>query len=102
MNEINHTVTEADLHAYADGQLPEAEPARIEAWLGDNPDDAARVAEWTGPECRDPVALCQPREESTTRGYADSSGGRRTASASWPKRLGDCVPRLCRFSALGR
>jgi anti-sigma factor RsiW len=46
MSEINPTVTEADLHAYADGQMPEAERARIEAWLSEHADDAAQVAAW--------------------------------------------------------
>ncbi|MBY5591415.1 anti-sigma factor family protein [Rhizobium leguminosarum] len=46
MNETNPSVTEADLHAYADGQLPETVRARIEAFLADNPDEAAMVAEW--------------------------------------------------------
>jgi anti-sigma factor RsiW len=46
MNEPNPTVPEADLHAYADGQLPGSDRARIEAWLQDHPDDAARVAAW--------------------------------------------------------
>ncbi|MBX5170017.1 anti-sigma factor [Rhizobium sp. NZLR1b] len=46
MNEANPIVTEADLHAYADGQLPQAARARIEAYLADNPDEAALVAEW--------------------------------------------------------
>ncbi|AJC80101.1 anti-sigma factor protein [Rhizobium etli bv. phaseoli str. IE4803] len=46
MNETNPIVTEADLHAYADGQLPEAARPRIEAYLADNPDEAAMVAEW--------------------------------------------------------
>ena len=46
MNETNPTVTEADLHAYADGQLPEAARARVEAYLAENPDEAATVAGW--------------------------------------------------------
>ncbi|WHO75025.1 anti-sigma factor [Rhizobium sp. BT03] len=46
MNETNPIVTEADLHAYADGQLPETARARVEAYLADNPDEAALVAEW--------------------------------------------------------
>ncbi|MDF0697020.1 anti-sigma factor [Rhizobium sp. MC63] len=48
MNETNPIVTEADLHAYADGQLPETARARVEAFLADNPDEAAMVAEWQG------------------------------------------------------
>lgn len=46
MNDTNPSVTEADLHAYADGQLPETTRARIEAFLADNPDEAAMVAAW--------------------------------------------------------
>ncbi|MBX4928859.1 anti-sigma factor family protein [Rhizobium binae] len=46
MNETNPIVTEADLHAYADGQLAETARARVEAFLADNPDEAAMVAEW--------------------------------------------------------
>jgi len=46
MNETNPAVTEADLHAYADGQLPEATRARVEAYLAENPDEAAMVAGW--------------------------------------------------------
>ncbi|ARQ59027.1 UNVERIFIED_ORG: anti-sigma factor RsiW [Rhizobium etli] len=46
MNDANPIVTEADLHAYADGELPETARARIEAYLADNPDEAAMVAEW--------------------------------------------------------
>jgi anti-sigma factor RsiW len=46
MNETNPIVTEADLHAYADGQLPETARARVEAFLADNADEAAMVAEW--------------------------------------------------------
>ncbi|RUM24480.1 anti-sigma factor [Rhizobium vallis] len=46
MNDANPIATEADLHAYADGQLPETTRARIEAFLADNPDEAAMIAEW--------------------------------------------------------
>ncbi|MBB3914299.1 anti-sigma factor family protein [Rhizobium fabae] len=46
MNDANPIVTEADLHAYADGQLPESARARVEAFLADNPDEAAAIAGW--------------------------------------------------------
>jgi anti-sigma factor RsiW len=46
MSETDRTVTEADLHAFADGQLPPSEHARVEAWLAENPDDALAVAAW--------------------------------------------------------
>jgi anti-sigma factor RsiW len=37
-------VTEADLHAYVDGVLPAARAAEVEAYLGERPDEAARLA----------------------------------------------------------
>lgn len=46
MNERNQTVTEADLHAFADGLLPPEDHARLEAWLAENPEEAAVVAAW--------------------------------------------------------
>jgi anti-sigma factor RsiW len=39
-------VTQDELHAYIDGELPPDRRAAVEAWLARNPDDAARVAEW--------------------------------------------------------
>jgi len=84
MNEINPTVTEADLHAYADGQLPEPARARVEAWLNDNPDDAARVAEWTArnAEIR---SLFAPYEKSSDADVALVAGRRQ--QVNWPRRL---------------
>ena len=47
---IEHTdttvVTEADLHALVDGQLPSERVTVVTAWLRENPADAARVATW--------------------------------------------------------
>jgi len=39
-------ITEADLHAYADGQLPPTRHAEVEAFLASHPQDQARVDEW--------------------------------------------------------
>jgi len=39
-------ITEADLHAYADGQLPAARHAEVEAFLAAHPQDQARVRDW--------------------------------------------------------
>lgn len=36
-------VTEADLQAYADGELPEERRAAVAAWLAEHPDDAERI-----------------------------------------------------------
>ena len=46
MNENNPTMTEADLHAFADGLLPPEKRAGLEAWLSENAEDAAAVAAW--------------------------------------------------------
>ncbi len=46
MNERKPTVTEADLHAFADGFLPPEKHAELEMWLTENPDDATAVAAW--------------------------------------------------------
>ena len=39
-------VTEAELHAYVDGLLPEARRAEVEAYLTSHADDAQRVRHW--------------------------------------------------------
>lgn len=39
-------ITEGDLQAYADGRLPEARRAAVEAWLATRPDEAERIASY--------------------------------------------------------
>lgn len=39
-------ITEADLHAWVDGQLPPARRAEVDAWLADQPEARARVEGW--------------------------------------------------------
>jgi anti-sigma factor RsiW len=39
-------VTEDELHAFVDGELPEDRRQELEAWLEAHPDDAGRVAAW--------------------------------------------------------
>ena len=46
MTDRDSPVTEEELHAYADGEIPTDRRIAVEAWLASNPDDAARVAEW--------------------------------------------------------
>lgn len=46
MNPSDPSVSEADLHAYADGQLEDSDRERVEAWLSANSEDAARVRTW--------------------------------------------------------
>lgn len=46
MSISDDNISEADLMAFIDGQLSEADHARIEAYLEQNPAKAAEVAEW--------------------------------------------------------
>lgn len=65
MNDAPNPMTEAELHAYVDGQLAEADRERVEAWLADNPDDAARILGWRDQNeairgMFDPCAVAEP------------------------------------------
>ncbi len=46
MSEPNIPVTEDELHAFVDGELPAERLADVEAWLSAHPDDAAKVVAW--------------------------------------------------------
>jgi len=45
MSSQHHPITEADLHAYVDGQLTPERQREFEAYLGNRPDEAQRVQE---------------------------------------------------------
>jgi anti-sigma factor RsiW len=46
MTNDNSPVTEGELHAYVDGEIPADRLRAVEAWLATHPEDAARVAAW--------------------------------------------------------
>ena len=46
MIDNNSPVSEEELHAYVDGELPIERREAIEAWLASHPDDSTRVATW--------------------------------------------------------
>jgi anti-sigma factor RsiW len=46
MTEPNIPVTEDELHAYVDNELPPERRVDVEAWLSAHPDDAERVQAW--------------------------------------------------------
>jgi anti-sigma factor RsiW len=46
MTEPRIAVTEDELHAHVDGELPPERTADVEAWLASHPADAERVASW--------------------------------------------------------
>lgn len=46
MSERAIPVSEDELHAFVDGELPDDRRAEVEAWLAAHPDDASRIASW--------------------------------------------------------
>src|SRR5215510_6744660 len=46
MTDPNIPVTEDELHAYVDNELPAERRGDVEAWLAARPEDAARVQSW--------------------------------------------------------
>src|SRR6187549_1785471 len=46
MTEPRIPVTEDELHAYIDNELPHERRGDVEAWLATHPDDAGRVQSW--------------------------------------------------------
>jgi anti-sigma factor RsiW len=46
MVERTSPVTEEELHAFVDGELPPDRISAVENWLASHPDDAARIAAW--------------------------------------------------------
>jgi anti-sigma factor RsiW len=46
MIDRTQTMTEDELHAYVDGELPADRRSVVEAWLAAHPDDAAKIAAW--------------------------------------------------------
>jgi anti-sigma factor RsiW len=46
MTDRDAAITEHELHAYVDGELPADRRGAVEAWLAVSPEDAARVAAW--------------------------------------------------------
>ena len=79
MSERGVPITEDELHAFLDGELPPDRVADVEAWLASHPEDAARVAAW-----RSQAELIQRRyggvghEPATSRFEID-----RLTRASW-------------------
>jgi anti-sigma factor RsiW len=46
MNDRNSPISEEELHAYVDGQLPADRREAVATWLAENPEQAALVAAW--------------------------------------------------------
>ncbi|WP_279483060.1 anti-sigma factor [Aureimonas sp. SK2] len=88
-------ITELDLSAYVDGQLPDERRLAVESFLADHPAEAARVMAdlRTTTELR--LALPEPQGGSSMR---VSNAARRLQAARMRRRV---LPRLGRVAALG-
>jgi anti-sigma factor RsiW len=82
MSDRDSPVTDDELHALVDGELPAERRAAIEAWLATHPEDAARVATW--------------------RAQGDAIRGRYGAIASEPTPSRFDLERLARAGRNGR
>src|SRR3954467_10659177 len=88
MSEPQGPITETDVHAYADGRLPEERAVAMAAWLAVHPEEAERIADYRrlGDELREayrPV-LDEPVPERLTRVARRGPQWRRLAAvAGW-------------------
>ena len=75
-------VTEDELHAYVDGELPAERLEAVGAWLAAHPSEAATGRRLAGAGGRDPRALRRDRRRAGARRGSSSTDccGRRAAS----------------------
>ena len=80
-------VTEAELHAFVDGQLPAERQREIEAYLADRPDEAQRVEAYRAQK-RELHALFDPvldeAAAAAPAGAAGAAAQRRGTCSAWP------------------
>jgi anti-sigma factor RsiW len=84
-------ISDAELHAFVDDALDEPDRARVEAWMSENPDDAARVAAYAAqnaslrasfdPVLREPVPDRLTAVIGATRAPARAFAWQRIAAA---------------------
>ncbi len=92
------SVSEADLHAYADGFLDEADRARVQSFLAENPEAAQMVADWQ--EHNDELrAAFAGHERSKPSDIELLSGGLARATARPPRRLALAAAAVLIFAA---
>ncbi|MCO6185716.1 anti-sigma factor [Rhizobium sp. L1K21] len=85
MNDKPKTVSEYELHAYADDQLAADDMVRVEQWLDAHPEDAERVCRWQEQniairDLYEPYALSRSEDEALL--YAGHGKQRLNASKS--------------------
>lgn len=71
-------ITEMDLHGYVDGLLDEADRARVEQWLENNPEERRRLTDWKAQAAMlratfAPYAISRPSDKRMVKGAGRSS-----------------------------
>jgi len=80
MTDAHAPITEIDLHAYADGRLPQARRLEVEAWLAERPEQHERVRAWI----RDNEALRARLDPIAHEPIPLRIPARRPARRRWP------------------
>jgi anti-sigma factor RsiW len=65
-------VTEDDLHALVDGQLPAARASEVTEWLSQHPAEAARVLAWQGQRAQLRALHCEVLDEPVPQALLDT------------------------------
>lgn len=76
-------ITEDELHAYVDGQLPPEQRAQVEAWLAAHPEDDDRVRAWTAQNRRMHEAFDEVLNEPVPINLMRAASRRRTSGRHW-------------------
>lgn len=76
------TFTEAELHAYVDGRLPERRRAELEAYLASHPEEAARLEAYRAQAARLREVFAPVLDEPVPERLALASGPRRSRLVS--------------------
>ena len=97
-------VTEDELHAYIDGELPAERKAAIATWLSEHPEQAAMVASWRAQAWSAPPPQ-RPKEEASRERYTSGRIGTSVhlAGTGWENGPGATQnykprPRWCAFA----
>lgn len=71
MENVNMAITEDDLHGFVDGMLSEEKTIQVEHWLGEHPEDAAKVQKWFEQNEALQSMFALPEENLTDIGFED-------------------------------
>lgn len=79
---VRKQISDAELHAYVDGQLDETSRKHVEGWLVDNPADAERIAQWSAQMGDIRTAFADVLEEPVPAHLIAATNG---SSGTWSK-----------------